>query len=151
MHQPSLRTAGVALTLTLALAACSDSTGPCANSEGLGIPAFDLIGSLRVRGAEVEDLGQRLDMTVFSVPTRVLSVNGEEVLTWAYCIGGGEDKARDLGQFGVGVFAQDPPPLTLGPDEHMWSFAEHIAQYVGTDSGIVELFNEVMGPELLTR
>ena len=31
----------------------------------------------------------------------------------------------------------------------MWSFAEHIAQYVGADSAIVELFNDVMGPELL--
>lgn len=131
----------------LAIGACSNPTRTCID-EGLGIPALDLIGSLQTRGAEVVDLGERLDLTVFSVPTRLLAVNGEEVLVWEYCVGGGEDLARDLGKFGIGVFAEDPPSLTLGPSEHLWTSAQIIAQYEGSDPTLIELFNDVMGDEL---
>ena len=111
------------------------------------MPAFDLPGSLRLAGAEVEELGERLDLTLFQVATRVLRVNGEEVLYREYCSAG--QLADDLGLYGLGVEPRDPPAIVPAPDHHLYAFARTLVTYDGTTASLLELLAEVLGPPLL--
>ena len=131
----------------LILLACSDPASPCArDGPSTGVPAFDLVGSLRAAGAEVIELGARLD-PLFSVQTEILSVNAQEVLKWEYCTGG--QFVEDLGLYGIGVNAQDPPVIRKAPSTHLFTFARMIAKYEGDEVALIELLTSVMGPELL--
>lgn len=137
------------LLLVLALfgAACSDPAGPCdPTSPATGIPAFDLVGALRAAGAEVVELGFRFDTTVLNAQTEALSVDGHEVLKWEYCTSG--LMARDLGLFGVGVYAVDPPVVVLDAGSHLYATAQVLAEYDGDDAGLLALMTEVMGGEI---
>ena len=135
-------------TALLILAACSDPASPCArDGPSTGVPAFDLVGSLRAAGAEVIELGARLDQTLFTVQTETLSVNAQEVLKWEYCTGG--QFVEDLGLYGIGVNAQDPPVIRKAPSTHLFTFARVIAKYEGDDVALIQLLTSVMGPELL--
>jgi len=130
----------------LALAGCSSPTDPCARSdEGVGRPSFDLASALRGAGAEVEWLGYRLDLTLLSAPTQVLAVNGAEVLMWEYCTP--DQLSQDLGLYGIGIHRRNPPVLVLAPDHHLFTLAEVMARYHGSDGSIVDLLTLVMGPE----
>lgn len=147
-----MRTFTLVLVAAAALSACSGSpTDPCVPGGGPlpGAPGFDLAASLRVAGAEVAELGQRLDQTLLSVPTEVLRVNGEEVLQWRYC--SGDLLARDLGLYGVGVRARTPPVVELDPEDHLFAMARVVAFYHGTTAELLALLEQVMGSQVAPR
>jgi hypothetical protein len=138
-------------TLWTALAiwslACSDPVGVCDGpDQGLGIPDFDVVGALRGTGAQVEELGERLDLTLFSVGTQVLRVDGHEVLLWEYC--SSSQFVRDIGLLGVGVQATEPPTIALGPEDHVFSMSRKLLWYTGDDPPLIQLLTDVLGPEI---
>lgn len=142
-----MRTLPILLAALVALG-CSDPVDPCSPGEpAQGVPFFDLVGSLRQAGAQVEELGQRLDQTLFSVPTQVLAVDGHEVLMWEHC--GGASLRRDMGLLGIGVDAVDPPVIHLGSQDHVYAVARVVAWYVGSDPDLIDLLTEVLGPEIV--
>ena len=145
----ALRRSGFAV-LGLCALGCSSPMAPiegCApTSPATGIPDFDLVGALRATGAQVVELGERFDLTVLSVPTQVLSVDGEEVLMWRYCCCG--DVARDLGLFGIGAFAKDPPVVVQGPESHLFLVDRVLAEVTRPSPALLSLMERVMGPEL---
>lgn len=70
-----------------------------------------------------------MEASVFSVPAELLSVEGEEVLVWRYCANG--PLTEDLGRLGIGVLAQNPAPVQLAPDAHLYVIARNLLQYEG--------------------
>ena len=142
-----MRRLALALIAASTLASCSSPTDPCiAEGPAPGVPAFDLVGALRVAGAEVEERGQRLDLTLLSVPTEVLDVDGQEVFMWRYCTGG--EFTHDLGLYGVGIEAMNPPVIAVSAETHLFTLGRILASYVGQDTALVALLTEVMGSEL---
>ena len=63
------------------------------------------------------------------MPAELLSVEGEEVLVWRYCANG--PLTEDLGRLGIGVLAQNPAPVQLAPDAHLYVIARNLLQYEG--------------------
>ena len=63
------------------------------------------------------------------MPAELLSVEGEEVLMWRYCANG--PLTEDLGRLGIGVLAQNPAPVQLAPDAHLYVIARNLLQYEG--------------------
>jgi hypothetical protein len=141
---------GVAVALfagLLSTGACSDPIDVCPRADdGVGRPAFDLVAALQGAGAEVQELGQRLDLTLFAAPTQVLSVDGEEVLMWEYC--SPEQLSRDLGLYGIGPYGESPPGGALELDGHLFTEFEVLARYDADSAALLDLLTYVMGPEL---
>lgn len=138
----------LALTLLAAtLASCSRPTDPCIrDGPAPGAPAFDLASALRNAGAVVQERGQRLDLTLLSVPTEVLDVDGQEVLMWRYCTGG--QFTHDIGLYGIGVEATNPAVIVVSAQTHLFTMGRVVASYVGQDTALIGLLTEVMGSEL---
>lgn len=91
-------------------------------------------------------MGQRLEPTLFSVPTFVLLVDGHEVLAREYCTP--ELHARDVGLYGVGVYARTPPVIPITGDLHVFTQAQTVVEYHGRDVELLALLARVLGPEL---
>jgi len=134
----------VGLAALMALPACSDPVDPC-NSDGpaVGMPALDVVGSLRGAGAEVEDLGERLETTVMSTPARELRVDGHLVLWHEYCTAGvaGSDARR----FSEDAATFDGVQLTWSATPHVYVLAQVILIYEGADPDLLSLLTAVMG------
>lgn len=80
-------------------------------------------------GPPVQNLGQRLDVSVFSVPAERLSAEGKEVFMWRYCANG--PLTEDLGRLGIGALAQNPAPVQLAPDTNLYVIARNVLQHEG--------------------
>ena len=133
--------------LGLALAGCSSPVDPCDPDPAPGRPAFDLAQSLRNAGAEVEELGERLELTLLAVPARELRVEGEWVLEHRYCTGG--QLHEDVSRFSDDASTFDGVPATWQATPHIFVFAEVLAIYDGEEAQVVELLTEVMGEPVI--
>lgn len=139
------RMAAVAAALMVA-ASCSDPVDPCNPEPALGLPAFDLAGSLRNVGAEVEDLGERLESTLLNASPMELRVNGETVVWHRYCAG---QLREDLLRFSDDASTFDGTPITWQATPHIFASADVLAIYDGQDAGVVSLLTEVMGEPVI--
>ncbi|HSM59202.1 MAG TPA: hypothetical protein VK849_00340 [Longimicrobiales bacterium] len=132
--------------LAVAATACSDPAGPdatCALGPVLGIPTFDLVGSLRIAGATVEDLGTALDLKTDGPPTRVLRVDGHDMTLLEY--GCPAEAAEYVGRFSADASTYEGVPLTWDATPHIYLRAQAVATYQGDDADLLALMRDVMG------
>lgn len=134
-----------ALAFAFALGACDDPVAPCSREgPAPGVPYFDVVGALGLAGADVEDLGERLETTLMGTPARELRVNGTEVLWHEYCSGG--MAADDVRRFSADASTFDGIPLNWAEVAHLYVQAQVILVYDGNDAELVTLLESVMGP-----
>ena len=136
--------AWVVVVTLIAATGCSDPIDPCSHDgPATGMPALDVVGALRIAGAEVEDLGERFESTVMSTPARELQVDGHLVLWHEYCTSGvaGSDARR----FSEDASTFDGVPLTWSATPHVYILAQVILVYEGDDPELLVLLTTVMG------
>ena len=133
------------LAALIALPACSDDPmAPCSHDgPPMGVPALDIVGTLRIAGAEVVDLGERFEMTLMSTPARELLVNDHLVLWHEYCLGSAA--GNDARRFSDDASSFDGVPIAWSATPHIYTFAQVILIYEGDDAELLTLLTSVMG------
>ncbi|HSJ56328.1 MAG TPA: hypothetical protein VLC95_04055, partial [Anaerolineae bacterium] len=134
----------VGLVLVAIAAACGtpepepvEPTGPVEDHAGL-------VARLQARGATVEAAGE-LTQPFFSVDGQMVRVNGHDVQVFEYptAAAAGSEAAQVLSDgsvIGTTMVNWAAPP-------HFYRSGRLIVLYVGQDSGIIGLLEEVLGPQ----
>jgi hypothetical protein len=104
-----------------------------------------LIDALRGAGLKVEPRGE-LDQPFFSVPGRVLIVEGEEIQVFAYP--SLEDRRRDSGQISADGSAIGTTMVHWIAPAHFWAKGEVIVLYLGEEGRLLAALSEILGEEL---
>jgi hypothetical protein len=138
------RSGWIALTTIIALGACTDPADPCyRDGPAMGMPAFDVLGSLRNAGAEVEDLGERLESTLMATAATELAVNGHTVLWYEYCTS--SVASNDVRRFSRDATTFDGTVLTWSATPHIYLLAQVVLIYEGDDAELLALLEMVVG------
>ncbi len=134
--------------LVVVLAACGGEAEPVVSHGGPVTDYVSLVDGLRAAGATVEATGT-VDQPFFAVQGRLIAVDGEDVQVFEYEDAASvEDAAGDVsadgGSVGTSMIGWVAPP-------HFYKKARLLVLYVGDDSEVMQLLEDVLGEQFAGR
>ena len=104
----------------------------------------DLINKLRARGRKV-GRGQKVAQPFFSVPGRIITIDGEDVQVFQYANAkSAKREAKAIDQQGSSVGTS--MPMWVAPP-HFYKSGRLIVLYVGQNSSVIRALEGVFGPQ----
>ncbi len=139
--------AGLVILLVVS-AACGGEPATVVSHGGPVTDYVSLIDGLRAAGATVEPAGT-VDQPFFAVQGLMIKVDGGDVQVFEYGDAASmEDDAGDVsadgGSVGTSMMAWVKPP-------HFYKMARLLVLYVGDDSGVMQLLEDVLGEQFAGR
>lgn len=139
--------AGIVILVVVA-AACGGEPATVVSHGGPVTDYVSLIDGLRAAGATVEPAGT-VDQPFFTVQGRMIAVDGRDVQVFEYPDAASmEDAAGDVsadgGSVGTSMIGWVEPP-------HFYKTARLVVLYVGTDAGVMQLLEDVLGEQFAGR
>ena len=142
--------------------ATTDSNPPTTPIVSHGGPVTDyvsLVDSLRAAGATVDPAGPEVFLDYFAPQGQLLTVNGESVSTFEFGSAEEVDAAAEGvsadGSHIVGPIMADGTAISTAVDwtvpPHFYKVGRLIVIYVGSDSGVINILQEIMGPQFAGR
>jgi len=141
------------LALSLALAACGSTSAatepptpeptqaPVVSHPNVVGGYVDLVDALTKGGAKVE-LGEDVDQAFFSVPGRILKVNGADVQVFEY----DDAAAREAESANITPDGQPSPTMmvTWVDQPNFWAKGRVIVLYLGQDADMIERLTQIL-------
>ena len=143
MHR-RLSIAVAAVSVVVFSVACGGQATPVASDDGAVTDYLSLIDGLRAAGATV-----KVDRPFFSVPSRLIAVDGEHVDVFEYEDAAAVEDAAggisaDGGSVGAAIIDWLAPP-------HFYKKARLLVLYVGDDTDVMQLLEDVLGEQFAGR
>ncbi len=136
------------LILVVVTIACGGAPATVVSHGGPVTDYVSLIDGLRAAGATVEPLGTA-DHPFFSVPGQMITVDGEVVWVFVYTDAASVDEA-------VGDISADGS--SIGTTMAAWTWPPHfyraslvLVLYIGGDTAVMRVLEDVLGEELTGR
>jgi hypothetical protein len=127
-----------------AVAVGSQEETPAASHGGPVSDYVSLTDNLRAAGATVESAGN-LSESLFGPEAQVIKVNGQDVQVFEFASKAeAEDAAVTVSADGTST---GTTMITWIATPHFYQSGKLIALYVGDDSGVISLLEEVFGPQ----
>ncbi len=129
---------GLLLLLAFTVAACGPS------NDGLASDYDSLVEKLQSAGAAVEE-GDELLQPFFSVPAKVIKVNGSDVQVFEYAEAASADE--EAAQVSADGFSIGTTMLSWMDTPHFYKSGKLIVLYVGSDAEVLTTLEQALGPQ----
>ncbi len=130
------------------VAACAGQTDTVVSHGGPVTDYVSLVDNLRAAGDTVDPAGT-VSQPFFTPEGQLLSVNGEHVQAFEFESEAEADTAVEtVSEDGSSV---GTTMITWVADPHFYKAGKLVVLYVGEDDGVVDLLEEIMGPQFAGR
>ncbi len=139
--------AGIVILAVMTIA-CGGAPATVVSHGGPVTDYVSLIDGLRAAGATVEPAGT-VDQPFFSVQGLMIAVDGGDVQVFEYADAASMEEAAgdvsaDGGSVGTSMIGWVEPP-------HFYKMAKLLVLYVGSDGGVMQLLEDVLGEQFAGR